>query len=113
MTWEKEGGETSFFFYNSVVIVGGGGGEMDGGESVSGLHQLHQLSPSPTAHCGPNGPEIAERKVRGLPAASKLRRTGAGDESEGRRERRWREARGRVGEHRGTGGPGGVVESTR
>ncbi len=43
-------------------------------------------SPSPTAHCGPNGPEIAERKVRGLPAASKLR-TGAGDESEGRRER--------------------------
>ena len=43
-------------------------------------------SPSPIAHCGPNGPEMAERKVRGLPAASKLR-TGAGNESEGRRER--------------------------
>jgi hypothetical protein len=43
-------------------------------------------SPSLIAHCGPNGPEMAERKVRGLPAASKLR-TGVGDESEGRRER--------------------------
>ncbi len=43
-------------------------------------------SPSPIAHCGPNGPQMAERKVRGVPAASKLR-TGAGDESAGRRER--------------------------
>ena len=43
VTWEKEGGGAPFFFYNSVVIGGGGGGEMDGGESLGGLHQLHQL----------------------------------------------------------------------
>jgi hypothetical protein len=47
---------------------------------------LTNSSPSPTAHCGPNGPEMAERKVRGLPASSKLK-TGAVDESEWSRKR--------------------------
>jgi hypothetical protein len=59
---------------------------MDGGESLSGLHQLHQLLTIADCPLWTKRSGDGRAKGKGLPAASKLR-TGAGDESEERRER--------------------------
>ncbi len=87
---------------------------MDGGESVSGLHQLHQLltiADCPLLWTKRSGDGRA--KGKGL-TCRVLVEGGRGRRVCGKTgERGWREPRGGVGGHRGTGGPGGVVEGTR
>ena len=65
-------------FHYSLKIGGGLGGADDREEALEGDQELDELLFVPSPHSLPCGPRMAEEKVRGLPAPSRLRSDGAG-----------------------------------